>query len=75
VYDRFYLKRLQHGSDPYRLTSGRHIKGIAGRSQHGFSPFKAADTFFYYSTDTHGGKVEAGKRSYRIAPGGRRIRK
>jgi len=63
----------EFGSNPTRLTTGRHQTGIKAN----FDPMFGASEFFYRTADTHGGKVAHGKkgRNYFTSASGKRIRK
>jgi len=62
----------EFGSNPTRLTTGRHQKRISGS----FHPVTAEDVFYFRTADTHGGKVGHGKKGGSYAtPAGRRHRK
>lgn len=63
----------EFGSEKMHLTTGRHLKRV--KLGNAFLE-DAAGEFFYRTTDTHGGKVNYGKRgpTY-VSPSGKRIRK
>ena len=64
-------------SDPTRITTGRHLKRLGPSQLQGIESTKdAAERFYRYTADTHGGKVRHGKKhgSY-LTRGGKRIRK
>jgi predicted extracellular nuclease len=64
----------EFGSEKMHLTTGRHATGVKNLGN--VDPLTAAAEFYYRTADTHGGKVDYGKRSDSyVSPSGRRIRK
>ncbi len=62
------------GREKMRLTTGRHDKGVKNLGS--IDPLSAAAEFYYRTTDSHGGKVDYGKRSASyVSSSGKRIRK
>ena len=59
-------------SNPTKLTTGRSQTRVTGN----IDSFVAEGEFFYRTADTHGGKVQNGKRrNYYTTTGGKRVRK
>lgn len=61
-------------NDPNRLTTGRHAKRVKGN----ISVTDAEGEFFHRTADTHGGKVDYGKKKEKdtyVSRSGKRIRK
>src|SRR3989344_2846100 len=71
IYGLYGSNRLTERETTH-LTTGRHLKGVKGN----LSSYDAAQAFYYYTADTHGGKVGYGKKgdSY-VTKGGNKIRK
>lgn len=64
----------EFGTEKMRLTTGRHVKTVKNLGT--VDPLFAASEFYYRTTDSHGGKVDYGKRSASyVSKSGKRIRK
>jgi hypothetical protein len=69
-----YFIWREFGSDAMALTTGRHAKGVKNLGN--VSPDQASNEFFYRTADTHGGKVDHGKKgNMYVTKSGKRIRK
>lgn len=64
----------EFGSEKMHLTTGRHVHAVKNLGS--VDPLFAAAEFYYRTTDSHGGKVDYGKKSDSyVSPSGKRIRK